>query len=51
VIVDFHVHYSQEMRDGKSIKTFVDEIKKLPLSQKQLEGILGENGRQFLKNF
>jgi predicted TIM-barrel fold metal-dependent hydrolase len=43
--------YPQEMRDGRSIKTFVDEIKKLPLSQGQLQGILGENARQFLKNF
>jgi predicted TIM-barrel fold metal-dependent hydrolase len=43
--------YPQEMRDAQSIKTFVDEIKKLPLSQEQIEGMLGENARQFLKNF
>jgi predicted TIM-barrel fold metal-dependent hydrolase len=42
--------YPQEMRTGQSIKKFVEEIKKLPLSQKQIEGILGENGRKFLKN-
>ena len=45
------VDCQQEMRDGQSIRTFIDEIKKLPLSQEQLKGILGENGRQFLKNF
>lgn len=40
--------YPQEMRDGQSVKKFVEEIKKLPLSQKQIEGILGENGKAFL---
>ena len=42
--------YPQEMRDGKSIKRFIDEIKKLPVSQYQINGMLGENGKQFLKN-
>ncbi len=41
--------YPQEMRDGKSIKRLVDEIKELPLSPKQINGILGENGRKFVK--
>lgn len=42
--------YPQEMRGGQPIREFVEEIKKLPLSQKQIEGILGENGRRFLRN-
>ena len=42
--------YPQEMRTGQSVKEFVEEIKKLPLAQTQIEGILGENGRKFLKN-
>jgi predicted TIM-barrel fold metal-dependent hydrolase len=46
----FGTDYPQEMRGGQSIKKFVEEIKKLPLSQKQIEGILGDNGRKFLKN-
>jgi predicted TIM-barrel fold metal-dependent hydrolase len=41
--------YPQEMRDGQSIKKLVDEIRKLPLSQEQVNGILGENGRKFVK--
>lgn len=45
----FGTDFPQEMRDGKSIKKFVEEIRVLPLSQKQIEGILGENGRRFLK--
>jgi predicted TIM-barrel fold metal-dependent hydrolase len=44
----FGTDYPQEMRDGQSVKGFVEEIKKLPLSRQQIEGILGENGRKFL---
>jgi aminocarboxymuconate-semialdehyde decarboxylase len=42
--------YPREMRDGQSIGTFLDEIRKLPLSREQIEGIPGENGKQFFKN-
>jgi aminocarboxymuconate-semialdehyde decarboxylase len=42
--------YPQEMRTGLSVKEFVEAIKTLPLSQKQIDGILGENARIFLKN-
>lgn len=42
--------YPREMQTGQSVKAFVEEMKKLPLAQTQIEGILGENGRKFLKN-
>lgn len=42
--------YPQEMRGGEPIKKFIEQIKELPLSEKQIDGMLGENGRKFLRN-
>lgn len=44
----FGTDYPQEMRDGQSVRRFVEEIEKLSLPRPQIEGILGENGRKFL---
>jgi predicted TIM-barrel fold metal-dependent hydrolase len=46
----FGTDYPQEMRGGEPIKKFIEQIKKLPLSGKQIDGMLGENGRKFLRN-
>jgi predicted TIM-barrel fold metal-dependent hydrolase len=45
----FGTDYPQEIRDGEQIVSFVKEIKNLSLSQKQINGILGENGKKLLK--
>jgi predicted TIM-barrel fold metal-dependent hydrolase len=42
--------YPQEMRTGESVKQFVEEINKLPLSKDQIDGILGANAKRFVKN-
>lgn len=41
--------YPQEIRDGMVIKKFVKEIRNLPLTQKQIDTILSENGKKLLK--
>jgi predicted TIM-barrel fold metal-dependent hydrolase len=46
----FGTDYPQEMRGGGPIKKFIEQIKELPLSEKQIDGMLGENGRKFLRN-
>jgi len=46
----FGTDYPQEMRGGEPIKRFIEQIKELPLSEKQIDGMLGENGRKFLRN-
>lgn len=46
----FGTDYPQEMRGGEPIKKFIEQIKELPLSKKQIDGMLGENGRKFLRN-
>jgi predicted TIM-barrel fold metal-dependent hydrolase len=46
----FGTDYPQEMRGGEPIKKFIEQIKELPLSEKQIDGMLGENGRKFLRN-
>jgi len=45
----FGTDYPQEIRDEDQIERFVKDIKKLPLSQKEIQGILGENGKKLLK--
>jgi predicted TIM-barrel fold metal-dependent hydrolase len=44
----FGTDYPQEIREGMQIKNFVREIKNLPLSKKEIDGILSENGKRFL---
>jgi predicted TIM-barrel fold metal-dependent hydrolase len=44
----FGTDYPQEIRDGMQIKNFVREIENLPLPKKEIDGILGENGKRFL---
>jgi predicted TIM-barrel fold metal-dependent hydrolase len=44
----FGTDYPQEIRDGMQIKNFVREIKALPLSKGEINGILGANGKKFL---
>jgi predicted TIM-barrel fold metal-dependent hydrolase len=46
----FGTDYPQEIRQGIQIKDFVREIKNLPLSPKEIDGILSENGRNLLKD-
>jgi predicted TIM-barrel fold metal-dependent hydrolase len=45
----FGTDYPQEIRDENQIERFVKDVKKLPLSQKEIQGILGDNGKRFLK--
>ncbi len=45
----FGTDYPQEIREGGQIASFVKEIRNLPLSQKQINGILSENGKKLLK--
>jgi predicted TIM-barrel fold metal-dependent hydrolase len=45
----FGTDYPQEIRDENQIERFVKEIKKLPLSQRKIQGILGQNGKRLLK--
>ena len=45
----FGTDYPQEIREGMAIKNFVKKIRDLPLTQKQIDTILGENGKKLLK--
>jgi len=45
----FGTDYPQEIRDDVQVERFVKEVKALPLSQEEMKGILGENGRRLLK--
>lgn len=45
----FGTDYPQEVRGGEQLKEFVGRIKKLFLTQTQIEGILSENGRKFVR--
>jgi len=45
----FGTDYPQEIRDEAQIENFVEDIKTLPLSQGEIKGILGENGKILLK--
>jgi uncharacterized protein len=44
----FGTDYPQEIRDGAQIKEFVRQIRDLPLSKKEIDGIFSENGKKFL---
>ena len=41
--------YPQEIRDGKQMEKFVRDIRQLPLSKEEIEGILGENAKRLIK--
>ena len=45
----FGTDYPQEIRDEAQIERFVKDIKALPLSQEEKNGIFSENGKRFLK--
>jgi predicted TIM-barrel fold metal-dependent hydrolase len=45
----FGTDYPQEIRDATQIERFVEDIKELPLSQKEIKGIFSENGKRLLK--
>ena len=45
----FGTDYPQEIRDVTAIAKFVEEIKALPLSKGEIDGILGENGEKILE--
>jgi predicted TIM-barrel fold metal-dependent hydrolase len=45
----FWTDYPQEIRDEAQIERFVKDIKELSLSQQEIKGILGENGKRLLK--
>jgi len=45
----FGTDYPQEIRDENQIGRFVKDIKKLPLFQREIQGILGQNGKRLLK--
>jgi len=45
----FGTDYPQEIRHEAQIERYVRDIKELPLSQEEIKGILGENGRKLLK--
>jgi predicted TIM-barrel fold metal-dependent hydrolase len=45
----FGTDYPQEIRDGMIIKKFVREIRDLPLTRKQIDTILSENGKKLLR--
>ena len=45
----FGTDYPQEIRHEAQIERFVRDIKELPLSQEEIKGILGENGKRLLK--
>jgi predicted TIM-barrel fold metal-dependent hydrolase len=45
----FGTDFPQEIRDETQIKGFVRDIKALPLSQKEINGIFSENGKKLLK--
>jgi predicted TIM-barrel fold metal-dependent hydrolase len=45
----FGTDYPQEIRDENQIERFIKDIKKLPLSQKEIQGILGQNAKRLLK--
>ena len=45
----FGTDYPQEIRDENQIERFVKDIKKLPLSPREIQGILGRNGKRLLK--
>ena len=45
----FGTDYPQEIRDEAQIERFIRDIKGLPLSQKEIKSILGENGKELLK--
>ena len=47
--IDFGTDYPQEIRDETQIENFVQNLKTLPLSQKEIQGILSENGKKLLK--
>jgi predicted TIM-barrel fold metal-dependent hydrolase len=45
----FGTDYPQEIRDEKQIERFVNDIKELPLSQKEIKGIFSDNGKKLLR--
>jgi predicted TIM-barrel fold metal-dependent hydrolase len=45
----FGTDYPQEIRDEAQIEGFVRDIKALPLSQKEINGIFSENGKRLLR--
>ncbi len=45
----FGTDYPQEIRDEVQIENFVEDLKKLPLSQGEKNGIFSENGKKLLK--
>jgi len=45
----FGTDYPQEIRHGAQIERYVRDIKELPLSQGEIKGILGENGKRLLR--
>jgi predicted TIM-barrel fold metal-dependent hydrolase len=45
----FGTDYPQEIRDETQIEKFVRDIKALPLSQGEINGILSENGKKLLR--
>lgn len=45
----FGTDYPQEIRDEAQIEKFIRDIRSLPISQKDVENILSNNGRKLLK--
>ncbi|MDP2659218.1 MAG: amidohydrolase family protein, partial [Dehalococcoidia bacterium] len=44
----FGTDYPQEIRSGTEVRAFIDDIRRMPIPQPDIEGILAENGRRLL---
>ncbi|MDO8691343.1 MAG: amidohydrolase family protein [Dehalococcoidia bacterium] len=44
----FGTDYPQEIRGGPEVKAFIDDIRRMPVSPRDIEGILADNGRGLL---
>jgi predicted TIM-barrel fold metal-dependent hydrolase len=44
----FGTDFPIEIKEGETIRRFVEEIRKLPLSQEDIDGILADNGRALI---
>lgn len=44
----FGTDYPLEIREGGTLKSFVNKFRELPLTRQEIDGILGENGRSLI---
>lgn len=44
----FGTDYPLEIREGETVRSFVQKIRELPLTKQEIDGILGDNGRALI---